>query len=78
MPNWTTGTSASGYMCVSTDQVPWSMPQLSASRPTQRGLTTSATSAARSGGAGARVRHRKELVGEAEEVVDRSRARPSR
>ncbi len=28
--------------------MPWSMPQLSASRPTQRGLTTSATSAATS------------------------------
>src|SRR4051812_24783849 len=45
----TTGTSASGNMCASTDQVPWSRPQLSMSWPTQMGWTISATCAASAG-----------------------------
>ncbi len=52
MASCTTGTSASGYMWARTDQVPWSMPQLSWSSPTQRGSATSATSAATSGAPG--------------------------
>ena len=49
----TTGMSAAGNMWVSTDQVPWSIPQLSTSAPTQVGLTISATSSASSGAPGA-------------------------
>ena len=49
----TTGMSASGNTWVSTDQVPWSMPQLSMSGPTQVGWAISATSAAISGAPGA-------------------------
>ena len=52
MASCTTGTSASGYMWARTDQVPWSMPQLSWSSPTQCGSATSATSAATSGAPG--------------------------
>ena len=48
MASWITGTSAAGYMCASTDHVPWSMPQLSRSRPTQRGSSTVTTSCATS------------------------------
>ncbi len=40
----TTGMEASGKACTSTDRVPWSMPQLSTSAPTQVGCTTSLTS----------------------------------
>ncbi len=53
--SWTTGMSASGKTWTSTDQVPWSMPQLSRSRPTQVGLTTSATSSASAGSPGRRI-----------------------
>src|SRR5919112_801283 len=53
MLSWTTGMEASGKACTSTDQVPWSMPQLSMSAPTQVGLTTSLISAASSGSPGA-------------------------
>jgi hypothetical protein len=49
----TTGIDASGKACTSTDQVPWSMPQLSTSAPTQVGWTTSLTSSASSGNPGA-------------------------
>ena len=53
MDNCTTGTSAAGNMCASTDQVPWSSPHASKSWPTHRGLTTSATCSASSGRPGA-------------------------
>ena len=53
MLSCTTGMAASGKACTSTDQVPWSMPQLSTSAPTQVGWTTSLTSAASSGSPGA-------------------------
>jgi hypothetical protein len=48
----TTGMSASGKACISTDHVPWSMPQLSTSAPTQVGCTTSAISSYSSGSPG--------------------------
>ena len=51
--SWTTGMSAFGNACTRTDQVPWSMPQLSWSRPTCFGFTISATSSASSGLPGA-------------------------
>ena len=35
--SWTTGMSASGKACMSTDHAPWSIPQLSTSAPTQVG-----------------------------------------
>ena len=53
MLSCTTGMLASGKACTSTDQVPWSMPQLSTSAPTQVGWTTSLTSSASSGSPGA-------------------------
>ena len=49
----TTGTEASGKAWVSTDQVPWSMPQLSTSAPTQVGWTVSLISSTRPGRPGA-------------------------
>src|SRR3546814_8713411 len=45
--------AASGNACTSTDQVPWSRPQLSWSAPTYSGCTTSATSSASPGSTGA-------------------------
>ena len=45
--------SASGKACTSTDHVPWSMPQLSASMPDPGRRTVSAISAASSGSPGA-------------------------
>ncbi len=57
-------------MWQSTDQVPWSIPQLSLSIPTQTGSTTRATSWASSGEPGARVLDVEQLLREAEEVVD--------
>ena len=41
--------SASGKACTSTDHVPWSRPQLSASSPTHVGRTVSAISSASTG-----------------------------
>src|SRR6185436_19371673 len=49
----TTGIEASGKACTSTDQVPWSMPQVSTSAQTRSGWTTSRTSSASSGSSGA-------------------------
>ena len=51
--SWITGMSAAGKAWTSTDQVPWSRPQLSWSSPTHIGLTASATSSATSGEPGA-------------------------
>src|SRR5690606_41209801 len=48
-----TGTSAAGNACTSTDQVPWSRPQLSWSAPTYSGRTASAISSAIAGSPGA-------------------------
>ena len=45
--------SASGKAWTRTLHVPWSRPQLSWSRPTQRGATTSTTSAATAASPGA-------------------------
>ncbi len=53
MLSWATGIDASGKAWTSTDQVPWSMPQLSTSAPTQVGWTMSLTSSASSGIPGA-------------------------
>jgi len=70
MDSWTTGMSALGKACRSTDHVPWSRPQLSWSSPIQVGLTISATSSARAGSPAAGTppqRAHREPV----EVVDR-------
>ena len=53
MLSWTTGMAASGNAWTNTDHVPWSMPQLSTSTPTQVGWTTSLISVANSGRPGA-------------------------
>src|SRR5687767_6181661 len=53
MDSWSTGTFADGKAWQSTDQVPWSSPQLSWSSPTHVGWTVSAVSTAMSGAPGA-------------------------
>src|SRR2546426_3570199 len=52
MLSWTTGTSASGKTCRSTDQVPWSRPQCP-SRPTGVGASSDCTRLASAGSPGA-------------------------
>ena len=74
MLSCTTGMSASGKACTSTDQVPWSMPQESTSAPTQVGCTASETSCGQLGQPGRGVVDVEQALREAEEVVDGARA----
>ena len=65
-----TGMSASGKVCISTDQVPWSMPQLSTSAPTQVGCTVVADLLDEGRQARRRVLDVEQRLREAVEVVD--------
>ena len=75
----TTGMSASGNTCTSTDQVPWSRPQLSWSAPDPVGLARPRRPrSASSGSPGAGYSTVEQLAGEAVEVVDGPRPRHRR
>src|SRR6478752_2643782 len=74
MLSWTTGMVASGKAWTSTDQVPWSIPQLSRSAPIQVGWTTSLISVASAGSPGAGYCTSNSSSGETVEVVNGSRA----
>ena len=64
-----------GKAWTSTDQVPWSIPQLSSSSPTQTGSAAFTHLGRQLGRTRGRVLHREQLGWEAEEVVDGARRR---